>query len=76
MCPKVHMATNGSGALSHPHICALYDFGSDNGIDYLVMEYFDGDALAERLIAGATPPFGRAPVRGGDRRRARPRPSS
>jgi len=42
-------------ALSHPHICALHDFGRDNGIDYLVMEYLEGETLAERLIAGPLP---------------------
>jgi serine/threonine protein kinase/Tol biopolymer transport system component len=42
-------------ALSHPHICALYDYGSDNGVDYLVMEYLEGESLAERLIAGPLP---------------------
>jgi serine/threonine protein kinase len=42
-------------ALSHPHICALYDYGSDNGLDFLVMEYLDGEPFAERLIAGPLP---------------------
>jgi Tol biopolymer transport system component/predicted Ser/Thr protein kinase len=42
-------------ALSHPHICALYDHGSENGFDYLVMEYLDGESLADRLIAGPLP---------------------
>jgi len=41
--------------LSHPHICALYDQGNDNGFDYLVMEYLDGESLADRLIAGPLP---------------------
>jgi len=43
-------------ALSHPHICTLYDFGSDNGVDYLVMEYLEGETLAERLIGGLLRP--------------------
>jgi serine/threonine protein kinase len=38
--------------LSHPHICALYDVGHQDGIDYLVMEYLEGDTLAERLAKG------------------------
>jgi serine/threonine protein kinase len=42
-------------ALSHPHICALHDYGTDNGVDYLVMEYLEGESLAERLIAGPLP---------------------
>src|SRR2546421_5916391 len=33
-------------SLSHPHICALYDVGQQNGIDFLVMEYLEGETLA------------------------------
>src|SRR5438552_8956387 len=36
-------------ALNHPHICQLYDIGSQDGVDYLVMEFLDGATLAERL---------------------------
>ncbi len=36
-------------ALNHPHICALYDVGTEQGIEYLVMEYLEGHTLAERL---------------------------
>jgi len=35
--------------LNHPHICALYDVGDDNGLPFLVMEYVDGETLARRL---------------------------
>ena len=42
-------------ALSHPHICALHDVGREDGIDYLVMEYCDGETLAARLAKGALP---------------------
>lgn len=39
-------------SLSHPHICALYDIGNQDGIDYLVMEYLEGETLAHRLSKG------------------------
>ena len=41
--------------LNHPHICTLYDVGRDDDVDYLVMEYIDGDTLAARLEKGALP---------------------
>src|SRR6266567_7755308 len=40
-------------ALSHPHICALYDVGNQDGVEYLVMEYLEGETLADRLAKGA-----------------------
>ena len=39
-------------ALNHPHICTLYDVGHQDGIDFLVMEYLEGESLAERLARG------------------------
>src|SRR5215831_9715215 len=42
-------------ALNHPHICMLYDIGHQNGIDYLVMEYVEGETLAKRLEKGPLP---------------------
>src|SRR5207247_1419371 len=42
-------------SLSHPHICPLFDVGSQDGIDYLVMEYLEGETLAHRLKKGALP---------------------
>jgi serine/threonine protein kinase len=35
--------------LSHPHICALYDVGNQDGVEYLVMEFLEGETLADRL---------------------------
>jgi serine/threonine protein kinase len=51
------------GALNHPHICTLHDIGSqklttgsgEHEIDFLVMEYLEGDTLAQRLEKGALP---------------------
>jgi Tol biopolymer transport system component/tRNA A-37 threonylcarbamoyl transferase component Bud32 len=39
-------------SLSHPHICALFDVGVHGGQEYLVMEYLDGESLADRLAHG------------------------
>src|SRR5262249_26836775 len=41
--------------LSHPHICALHDVGSQDGVEYLVMEYLEGETLSDRLAQGAPP---------------------
>src|SRR5262249_34530011 len=42
-------------SLSHPHICPLYDVGQQDGIDYLVIEYLEGETLAQRLGKGPLP---------------------
>jgi len=42
-------------SLSHSNICTLYDVGRQDGIDYLVMEYVDGESLADRLAKGPLP---------------------
>jgi len=41
--------------LSHPHICALYDVGSQDGVEYLVMELLEGETLTTRILKGALP---------------------
>lgn len=38
--------------LSHPHICALHDVGHQSGIDFLVLEYLEGETLEHRLQKG------------------------
>lgn len=43
-------------SLNHPNICTLYDVGHQNGVDYLVMEYLEGETLASRLDKGAFAP--------------------
>jgi eukaryotic-like serine/threonine-protein kinase len=40
-------------ALNHPHICALYDMGQYEGREFLILEYLEGETLAERLQRGA-----------------------
>lgn len=42
-------------ALNHPNICTIHDVGHDDGIDFLVMEIVDGEALAARLTKGPLP---------------------
>jgi serine/threonine protein kinase/Tol biopolymer transport system component len=41
--------------LSHSHICALYDVGNQDGVEYLVMELLEGETLSDRLGKGALP---------------------
>src|SRR5438034_1155754 len=41
--------------LNHAHICVLHDVGRQDDIDYLVMEYLDGETLADRLSRGPLP---------------------
>ncbi|MBZ5662512.1 MAG: protein kinase [Acidobacteriia bacterium] len=42
-------------SLNHPHICTLYDTGHQDDIDFLVMEYIEGETLAQRLLKGSLP---------------------
>jgi serine/threonine protein kinase len=42
-------------SLNHPNVCQLYDIGSHDGTDYLVMEFLEGETLAERIRKGPMP---------------------
>jgi len=42
-------------SLNHPNICTLYDVGHQDGTDYLVMEFLEGQTLADRLMKGPLP---------------------
>ena len=41
--------------LNHPNICALYDVGQQDGVAYFVMEYIEGQSLADRIGKGPLP---------------------
>lgn len=43
-------------SLNHPHICTLYDVGQQDGVNFLVMEFLEGETLADRLMKGPLPP--------------------
>ena len=42
-------------SLDHPNVCALYDVGHEGGIDYLVMQFLEGETLASRIERGPLP---------------------
>src|ERR1035438_9660823 len=39
-------------ALQHPNICVLHDIGSQDGVDFMVMEYVSGQTLEKLIAAG------------------------
>jgi Tol biopolymer transport system component len=41
--------------LTHPHICALHDVGREGDVEFLVMEFIEGETLEQRMMAGALP---------------------
>ena len=48
---RFHREAKAAGALSHPNIVVIHDFGEDSGRHYIAMEYLEGRSLRERLRA-------------------------
>jgi eukaryotic-like serine/threonine-protein kinase len=46
-----------AGRLSHPHIVAVYEYGEDSDLAYIVMEYAPGRTLAQLLAETPLPPL-------------------
>jgi eukaryotic-like serine/threonine-protein kinase len=52
---RLELEARSISKLSHPHICTLYDIGHHDGTYFLVMEYLEGETLAQRLLRGPLP---------------------
>jgi serine/threonine protein kinase len=52
---RLEREARAAASLNHPHICTLHDIGSQDGTDYLVMEFLEGETLARRLKKGPLP---------------------
>ena len=50
--------------LTHPNICTLHDVGTEAGVSYLVMEFLEGETLADRIARGARPASGASSASG------------
>src|SRR5499427_6541640 len=47
-------------SLQHPHICTLFDVGREGEHEFLVLEYLEGETLADRLARTGAVPLGEA----------------
>jgi len=52
-CERFDREARTISQLEHPHICALYDVGEQEGTSFLVMQYLEGETLEARLKKGA-----------------------
>jgi serine/threonine protein kinase len=52
---RFHREARAISGLSHPNICTLHDVGRDADVDFLVMEYLEGEPLSRRLAKGPLP---------------------
>jgi Tol biopolymer transport system component len=53
--PRFDRERRVTASLEHPHICRLLDAGHDANVDFLAMEYLEGQSLASRLRRGPLP---------------------
>jgi tetratricopeptide (TPR) repeat protein len=53
--PRLDREARIVASLNHPHICQLYDVGREGGVPFLVMEFLEGETLANRLVRGPLP---------------------
>jgi serine/threonine protein kinase len=60
-------------ALSHPHICTLYDVGHQDDVDFLVLEYLDGERFRSGWSAARCHSIRRSRARSRSRVRSTPR---
>ncbi len=54
MSARFRREAQAAGALSHPGIVAVYEYGEDGGYAYIAMEYVEGDSLREYMVRGAS----------------------
>jgi serine/threonine protein kinase len=52
---RFELEARAAAALNHPNIVAIYDFGLDEGVPYIVCELLEGKTLRKRLWEGALP---------------------
>ena len=57
-----------ASALNHPHIITIYDIDTVGGVDFMAMEYVEGQTLAQRMPAGGLRASPGAETRARDRR--------
>jgi Tol biopolymer transport system component len=53
--PRFERERRVAASLEHPHVCRLLDAGHESGVEYLAMEYLQGESLASRLTRGPLP---------------------
>ena len=44
-----------AATLDHSNVCAIYEIGEDSGQHFIVMQYVEGETLADRLMRGPLP---------------------